>query len=179
MEHYNIETMKTVYPYLVTAKDKAQLSEYNSQLKALEGDNSPDGIQRRRTLEWARDRQKAMLERKAAEQRRLLTVLTSAQANVKAAEKLFSSDGFAESVVEEIDRLQEDIPPDDNNNRSGLDMLIDFLAWVTGNGEQADIAKPQTEQGAEQQNAQRPEEQPEQEQRPTARSAPGSRGRRR
>lgn len=179
MEHYNIETMKMVYPYLVTSKDKAQLSEYKAQLKALDGDASPEGMERRRTLEWARDRQSAMLERKAAEQRKLLTVLTKAQANVKAAEKLFSSDGFAESVTEELERLQEDIPPEDNNNnRSGMDMLADFLSEVLGDAQSSGGAQPEAEQNVEQQGGKPTEEQQNQEQHTSARSGT-SRGRRR
>lgn len=158
MEHYNIETMKALYPYLVTAKDKKQLSEYNAQLKALENDTSPQAAESRRAIQWARDRQRAMLDRKAAEQRKLLTVLTRAQSNLKEAEKLFSSDGFVESILEEIDRLEEDIPPEDNN-KSGVDMLDEFLTGVFGNAEQADFAQPEGEQTAEQQGEQLPQQQ--------------------
>ena len=170
VEHYNINTIKTLYPYLVTRNDKELLDRYNTQLKALEGDLSPGGIEKRRALEWARDRQSAMLKRKASEQRRLLTILTRAQANVREAEKLFSSDGFAESVLEEIDRLAEDIPPEDNNNRSGIDMLDDFLEGVIDNAAQSDHAQPEAGQGAEQQGAEQQAQQPEEEQRTAARS---------
>ncbi|MGN0687624.1 MAG: hypothetical protein ACI4KA_05930 [Oscillospiraceae bacterium] len=180
LEHRNVDTLRKLYPYLVTNEDKAQLNEYKAQLKALQGDNSPEGVEQRRALEWACNRQSAMLSRKMSEQRRLLTVLTRAQANVKEAEKLFSSDGFAQSVLEEIERLAEDVPPEDENNRSGMDMLADFLAGVLDGAAQQsaehkakqDTEQQSTEQSAEQNSAEHKAK------RPSARGS-ASRGRRR
>ncbi|MBP1544143.1 MAG: hypothetical protein J6A16_08600 [Oscillospiraceae bacterium] len=137
-EHRNIETMSVLFPFLVTEKDEALIDSYKQRLKALEGDNSQEASKSRKTLEWALKKESAVLERKKTEQRRFLTVLDGMLSNVKDAEKMFSADGFAESVIEEIEELLSDDPPEDQDRNEsddlvgGADLIADFLTEVMG-----------------------------------------------
>ena len=137
VEHRDVDTVQKLYPFMVTAKDKALIKSYKTQLKALQGDNSQQAAQSRRTIEWALKKETAVLERKMAEQRRFLTVLNKIQSNVHEAEKLFSSDGFAESIAEELLLGGMDIPPEDDgsgrrNEPNGLDVLSALVAELIG-----------------------------------------------
>jgi len=154
VEHRDIDTMPKLFPFMVTKKDQVLIDSYKQRLKELEGDNSQEACKSRKTLEWALKKENAVLERKKAEQRKFLTVLNGMLTNVKEAEKLFSADGFAESVLEEIESLYADVPPDDNNRdrlndiTSGMEILSDFIAGVIGDGARAERKSSQTEQQA-------------------------------
>lgn len=138
LEHRNIETMPKLFPFLVTKKDEELIDSYKQRLKVLEGDNSQEASKSRKTLEWALKKESAVLERKKIEQRRFLTVLDGMLSNVKEAEKIFSADGFVESVLEELETLISDDPPEDpkkdmfDEHVGGLDLIADFLTEVMG-----------------------------------------------
>ena len=143
---------------MVTKKDKALIDSYKQRLKQLEGDNSQEAARSRKTLEWALKKESAVLARKKAEQRRFLTVLDGMLGNVREAEKIFSADGFAESVLEEIERLNTEEPPDDPNKERQSDipdaatLLEQFLSGVSNDGARAERSISQ----AKQQTAKKP-----------------------
>ena len=68
------------------------------------------------------------MQRKIQQQREFLTVLNRISSNVAEAEKLFSSDGFAESAAEEVSVLSQDDPPEDGR-------VADFFSGLRGEGD--------------------------------------------
>ncbi len=158
VEHRDIDTIPKLFPFMVTKKDKALIDTYKQRLKQLEGDNSQEAARSRKTLEWALKKESAVLARKKAEQRRFLTVLDGMLSNVREAEKIFSADGFAESVLEEIERLSTEEPPDDPNKERQSDipdvatLLEQFLSGVSNDGARAERSTSE----AKQQTAKKP-----------------------
>ncbi len=154
VEHRDIDTIPKLFPFMVTKKDKALIDSYKHRLKELEGDNSQEAAKSRKTLEWALKKESAVLERKKAEQRRFMTVLDSMLSNVREAEKVFSANGFAESVLEEIEGLSADEPPEDpdkndrNDITSAAELLEQFLSGVIDDGARADWSTPESKQQA-------------------------------
>lgn len=106
-----IHTMTSLYPFLKTDGDKALIEKYRAEIKALEGNNSPEALQQKQCLEAALKKETAVLNCKMTEQRKFLTLLEEMESNARYAEKMFSSDGFAEEITEEINEKQNDTPP--------------------------------------------------------------------
>lgn len=134
---HGVETLLEQYPFLQTDRDDALIAQYRSQLKALEGDNSPEARMRRQALDSALTKAAAIRSRKAAQERRFLTKLAQIDANVREAERMFSADGFAESILEELDR-EPDLPPEDGDGkrRTVEDSLLgEILEALFGDGE--------------------------------------------
>lgn len=117
VELRGVDTLKQVLPFMVTDSDKRQIAEYKSRLKALEGCTSPNGQRAAKLLRTALTKQTAVMRRKQAEQRKFMTLLGRVQSNAQEAERLFSSDGFAQSVLEEAVSLMEDIPPEGGGDK--------------------------------------------------------------
>lgn len=117
LELYGVNTLKSTYPFLCTDSDKALISRYKGQLKALENDKSPQAALERQSVSSALKKAEAVLNKKEAEKRNFLTQLAEMQNNAREAEKIFSADDFAETVLEEIEAAQSDTPPDGNRRR--------------------------------------------------------------
>lgn len=113
----NINTIAALYPFLKTNGDKAVIAKYKSRLKALEGAQGSENIAERQRLTAALNKATAVLERKAAEQRKFLTIISTMQNRALEAKKLFTSKRFAETVIEEIKQAQSEVPPDDGNDK--------------------------------------------------------------
>ena len=132
LQQYGVETMREMYPFLQLEQDRILIGQYKAQLKALEDDTSPNGIVQKKSLDAALKKAVAVKERKEAQQRRFLTVLSQITANVREAEKMFSSDGFADRILEELDQIP-DMPPDDGKGKrrtledSPLGEILDAL----------------------------------------------------
>lgn len=130
LELYGVDTLQSTYPFLCTQSDKSLIERYKSRLKELENDKSPGAAQDRQSLSSALKKAEAVLNKKEAEKRNFLTQLTGMQNNAREAEKLFSSDGFAETVLEEIEERQSDTPPDNNKRRrKSLNEVITNEQW--------------------------------------------------
>lgn len=117
--------------------DKRLLAQYKERLKSLENDSSPEAENTAGILRSAMTKQNAVLKKKQQEQRDFLTVLDRISSNVREAEKLFSSDGFAEEAMREAEALTVDIPPDDGNDRrriaEEISMAVaDFMTGLRG-----------------------------------------------
>lgn len=117
LEIRDVDTIGNAYPFLSTDGDKALIQKYRQQIKALEQDNSPEAEAERQSVGSALRKAEAVLERKETEKRKFLTKLTEMQNNAREAEKLFTAEGFAETVIEEIEEMQSDVPPDDGRGR--------------------------------------------------------------
>lgn len=117
LEFRNIDTLKQTLPFFDIDSDKKLITQYRQRLRQLEGDSSPEAAGSAKLLRAALTKQNALLRRKQQEQRDFLTVLDRITGNVREAEKLFSSDGFAEQAAVEAEELAADVPPDDNNGR--------------------------------------------------------------
>ena len=102
---------------MVTADDKRQIADYRTRLKALEGGKTPGEQRAAKLLRSALTKQTAVMRRKQAEQRKFMTLLGRIQSNAQEAERLFSSDGFAETVLEDALSLLEDIPPEGGGDK--------------------------------------------------------------
>lgn len=156
LEHRDIGTLSRLFPFMVTKKDKALVDDLRQQIKALEGDSSSQALEKRKTLEDALKKETAVLERKSAEQRKFMTVLNQIQANVADAERIFSADGFAQALAEEIEQLSDDAPPDDGKRRRRTledDLLAVTLSEVVsslvGGAKEKENAASTSERGAE------------------------------
>lgn len=136
LEFRNIGTLREAMPFLDVSREKEMIASCRERLKELERDNSAEGASTARLLKSALVKQTAVLQRKEAEQRRFLTKLNEIHSNVREAEKLFSSDGFAEQALQEAERLSEDIPPDDGRRRGAaaetVSAVADFIAGLRG-----------------------------------------------
>lgn len=117
LEIRGVGTIRSVYPFLSTEADKSLIQKYRSRLKSLENDNSAEAAQEKQSIGSALKKAEAVLERKEAEKRKFLTKLSEMQSNAREAENLFSSEGFAEAVQEEIEATLPADPPDDNRRR--------------------------------------------------------------
>ena len=126
LQQYGIETMQELYPFLQLDRDRELIAQYKAQLHDLEANTSPQGMMQKKALESALKKAVAVKERKEAQQRRFLTVLSQITANVKEAEKIFSSDGFVDRFLEELDKLP-DTPPDDGGTGKKRRTLEDSL----------------------------------------------------
>lgn len=116
---------------MITDKDSKLIEKYKDSIKQLEGDNSPQALNTRRSLEWALKKEASVLQRKKTEQQRFMTLLNRIRSNVNEAEKLFSSDGFAESIIEELDSTVPDLPPDDSGKKdSGIPTAAELISEV-------------------------------------------------
>ncbi len=116
LEFRNIDTIKQTLPFFDTESDKRLIKQYKSRLVQLEGDSSPQARGSARLLSSALIKQNAVLKKKQQEQRDFLTMLDRITGNVREAEKLFRSDGFAETAAQEAEELSADVPPDDDSN---------------------------------------------------------------
>lgn len=147
LEMYGVHTLEKTYPFLRTDSDKALINKYKSRLKTLENDKSADAAQERQSISSALKKAEAILNKKEAEKRNFLTQLSKMQNNAREAEKLFSSEGFAETVLEEIESGQNDVPPDDNRRRRRS------LNEVTDNEQGTVTTEQETTTAAEQADA--------------------------
>lgn len=116
LELCNISTVKQLYPFLSIRGDRALIERYSRQIKLLENDGSPEARTERRSLEWALKKAQSVLNRKQSEQRNFLTQLNLIQNRAREAERLFTSEVFAEAVTEEIEAAMA-APPDDGSGR--------------------------------------------------------------
>lgn len=114
-----VGTLRQLYPFLDTRGDKALIERYSERIKQLENDSSPQSQTEKRSLESALNKARGVLDRKQNEQRKFLTQLNYMQNRAREAERLFTSDGFADSVLEEIEEREAAAPPDDNNGGKG------------------------------------------------------------
>ena len=76
-----------------------------SRLKEFENSKNPKSENAARLLRAAVIKHTAVLRRKEEQQRNFLTKLNEINSNVREAEKLFSSDGFAEQALREAEEL--------------------------------------------------------------------------
>ncbi len=144
LQQRGIDTLTKMYPFLQLDNDEALIGQYKSELKRLEGDNSNEAAERRRNLSWALKKATAVKERKLSEQRKFLTKLAEISNNVNEAERMFSSDGFVDELLEELQK-DADNPPEDNGSgrRRTLEdstILPDLLDMLTDNTEEQEIA---------------------------------------
>ena len=114
LEMRNIDTLKMAFPFLQTDDDKRLILSCKSRLKELENSKNPKSENAARLLRSAVIKHTAVLRRKEEQQRNFLTKLNEINSNVREAEKLFSSDGFAEQALREAEELMEGTPPDDD-----------------------------------------------------------------
>lgn len=142
LEMRNIDTLKTAFPFLRTEEDRAAISACRARLKELEGGTKSP--QTARILQSALVKQTAVLRRKEEQKRAFLTKLNEISSNVREAEKLFSSAGFAEQALNDAEKLLADEPPDDNKRRIAASEIAnavsDFLSGMRG--EENGAAKP-------------------------------------
>lgn len=137
LEMNEINTLKSVLPFMDIRKDERLLSQYKERLKALEGDTSQEGIKTAQLLRAAAVKQTAVLQQKRQEQRNFLTVLDRISNNVKEAEKLFANDIPAEDIVEQVEQLVNSFPSDDDNNKNNsaeeiAQAVADFFTEIRG-----------------------------------------------
>ena len=149
----DIGTVKQLYPFLSTQSDKALIEKYSTQIKLLENDDSPEARMERSSLEWALKKAQGVLNRKQSEQRNFLTLLNLMQNRAREAERLFTSEGFAETVAEEIEIVMAE-PPDDGSGRKRRSLNSAEVCDVTGanaavTGEPPRERERSSEQGAE------------------------------
>lgn len=111
----DIDTVRQLYPFLSTDGDKALIKKYSEKIKQLENNNTPEGLMEKKSLESALKKARSVLDRKQSEQRNFLTQLNMIQSRAREAERLFTSEGFAETVTEEIEADAASEPPDDKN----------------------------------------------------------------
>ncbi|MGN1340083.1 MAG: hypothetical protein ACI4WS_07310 [Oscillospiraceae bacterium] len=117
LEMRGVDTIRSTYPFLSTDSDKALISRYKSRVRALEQENTPEAAREKQSIESALKKAEAVLARKEAEKRKFLSQLTEMQSNAREAEKLFTSEDFARTVLEEIEAKQTDAPPDGSGRR--------------------------------------------------------------
>ncbi len=136
LEMRRIGTLRQTMPFLDTERDKALMAQYRNRIRELEGESSPDSAAIAKFLRSALAKQGAVLQRKIQQQREFLTVLNRISSNVAEAEKLFSSDGFAESAAEEVSVLSQDDPPEDGRGDSLAESVAaavaDFFSGLRG-----------------------------------------------
>lgn len=139
LELRRIGTLRQALPFLDTERDRALMAQYRDRIRALESESSPDSAATAKFLRTALAKQGAVLQRKIQQQREFLTVLNRISSNVAEAEKLFSSDGFAESAVEEVSALAQDNPPEDGRGDSLAESIAtavaDFFSGLRGEGD--------------------------------------------
>ena len=154
LEMRNIDTLKMAFPFLQTDDDKRILQSCKSRLKELENSKEPSSAEAARLLRAAVIKQTAVLRRKEEQQRNFLTKLNEINSNVREAEKLFSSDGFAEQALREAEELMEGTPPDDDKRRKAAfeaaSAVADFFSGLRGdeNGAARQNEANQPENGA-------------------------------
>lgn len=139
LELRRIGTLRQTLPFLDTESDRAMMAQYRNRIRELEGESSPDSAAIAKFLRSALAKQGAVLQRKIQQQREFLTVLNRISSNVAEAEKLFSSDGFAESAAEEVSVLSQDDPPEDGRGDSLAESIAtavaDFFSGLRGEGD--------------------------------------------
>lgn len=150
LQKYGVETPRELYPFLRLNEEARMIAEYQGKLKELENDGSPQGIAQRKALNAALRKAVAMKERKLAEQKKFKTVLSRITANVAEAEKMFSTDGFADEVLTEL-REMPDLPDDggdgrrktlDGSTEGGiLEEILDALFGAEPNAAEAEDGK--------------------------------------
>ncbi len=115
----NVNTVEKVYPFLKTSGDKALIESLKERLKSFERAKSSEDILEKQRLIAALNKANAVLNAKKEEQRSFLTVITTMQERAREAEKLFSSGGFAQAVIEELETTVNAEPPPEKrkNNR--------------------------------------------------------------
>ena len=154
LEMRNIDTLKMAFPFLQTDDDKRLLLSCKSRLKELENSKNPKSENSARLLRAAVIKHTAVLRRKEEQQRNFLTKLNEINSNVREAEKLFSSDGFAEQALREAEELMEGTPPDDDKRRKASFeaalAVADFFSGLRGdeNGTARQNEANQPETGA-------------------------------
>lgn len=114
-EVQDIGTVRQLYPFLSTDGDKALIKKYSEQIKLLENTNTSEALMEKKSLESALKKARSVLDRKRSEQRNFLTQLNLIQSRAREAERLFTSEGFVETVTEEIEAAAVSEPPDDRN----------------------------------------------------------------
>lgn len=154
LEMRNIDTLKMAFPFLQTDDDKRLILSCKSRLKELENSKNPKSENAARLLRSAVIKHTAVLRRKEEQQRNFLTKLNEINSNVREAEKLFSSDGFAEQALREAEELMEGTPPDDDKRRKAsfeaASAVADFFSGLRGdeNGTARQNEANQPETGA-------------------------------
>ena len=154
LEMRNIDTLKMAFPFLQTDDDKRLLLSCKSRLKELENSKNLKSENAARLLRAAVIKHTAVLRRKEEQQRNFLTKLNEINSNVREAEKLFSSDGFAEQALREAEELIEGTPPDDDKRRKAsfeaASAVADFFSGLRGdeNGTARQNEANQPETGA-------------------------------
>ncbi len=115
---FGANTLNDLYPFLRTRNEELLIERYALRLKALEGNGSEEALSERRAIEQELNKAIAVKQRKISEQRKFLTRLDRIQNNVRKAEKLFSSDGFADRIIEELETENDDDGDNGGNNRN-------------------------------------------------------------
>lgn len=136
LEMNKIDTLRMTMPFLRTTDDRAAIISCRERLRELENDASPGAAQTARLLRSALVKQTAVLNRKEEQKRSFLTILSEVSRNVREAEKLFSSGGFAEQALNSAEELMEDLPPDDGKRRDAAydvaSAVSEFLSGLRG-----------------------------------------------
>ena len=125
LEMHEVNTIRQLYPFLSTDGDKALIKKYSEKIKLLENDNSDEAQREKKSMESALKKAQGVLDRKQSEQRQFLTQLNFMQSRAREAERLFTSESFAETVTEEIEAAVASDPPED---KKGLGLLAAAIA---------------------------------------------------
>ncbi len=146
LEMNDVDTLQIAFPFLRTEDDKASINRCRARLKELENCGDTASRQTSRLLRSALVKQTAVLRRKEEQKRCFLTKLNEISRNVREAEKLFSSDGFAEQALDDAAELMEDIPPDDGRRRkAAFDVASAVADFISGLGGEEHGALQQSE----------------------------------
>lgn len=117
LELRDVGTLEMALPFFDTESDKKLIVQYKERLKTLESNGDAKSGGTVKLLQSAIIKQTAILNKKMQEQRDFLTVIDRISANLKEAEKLFKSEGFAQQALKDAEELSNDLPPDDDKNR--------------------------------------------------------------
>lgn len=133
LEMRHIETMRTAFPFLQTGDDRLMIRSCRERLRALENSSDPAAMRTSRLLRSALIKQTAVLRRKEEQQRNFLTKLNEINSNVREAEKLFSTEGFAQQALCEAEELIGDDPPDDGKwRRTAFEAASEIAEFISG-----------------------------------------------
>lgn len=148
LQQAGIDTLRQMYPFLQLENDEMLIERYKAQLKQLEGDDSPEAVEKRKNVDSALKKATAVKQRKLSEQRKFLTKLSQINSNVREAERIFSADGFVDSFLEELFSGLDTPPEDDGDKRRTLDgsVLEETLDALFSEDEELDEFEELTEE---------------------------------